>query len=127
MAQKLNLDALTRPYWWPVDVRQPDTEKAGEFTTSTFEAQFVALSEEEMRRIAGEIADQPTERLRAARQHDLLLSAVVAWRDIEDGDGKPVPFSAATLHKVVYSNTWVREALYNAYRASLNPPAQIGA
>lgn len=84
--------ASKRVVWWPVDVHQPRDDGSGEVDTFSIKVQFELLSTEEMRR----------SRLGTYEEDVALLKQKArGWENVGDGDGNPIPFSAAALEQAL--------------------------
>jgi hypothetical protein len=122
---------LTFP--WPVKVIEPDPDKAGEKIERVFTAIFVMLdpdeakaSDETRSNILRQVKpDLKAKELRAIQEqlelHDrvALRRVLKGWKDdIQDEDGKPLPFNDATFSNV-YRFPHIRAALLRAYREAI--------
>lgn len=59
---------------------------------------------------------------RVAKQDELLRRTIVDWKDVVDGDAKPVPFSTEALDAAL---SWglIKIALYQAYTRAMSGQA----
>ena len=91
-----------KTFKWPVKVKEPSADRAGEFDTFEFVALFkrVKLSEIEQ---MGDESGLP-----------LLKKVLVGWEGIEDEDGNPVPFSSKELELFADDVDWLK-AVLSAY------------
>lgn len=105
-------------FWWPVEVRRPDPEKAGAIVVDTFEAQFVALSADDIEAFDEQLAKAKSTSEAVKQTVDRVLSVTRNWRDVVDAGGKPVAFSEASLRAAV-GVTWVRDGILSAYRMAM--------
>jgi hypothetical protein len=109
---------------FPVDVKMPDPKTPGRFVTQQFQATFRAMSQDEARRIDGEMAEL-SDAERQVREHELLHRVVLDWSDVVGEDRKPVAFSDDALAKALQF-PWVRTALYTAYAKAMSGDAKRG-
>jgi len=81
-----------KTFKWPVKVEEP--ADGGVFETSTFDAVFKRVPRSEFQKLAdkGDL--------------DLLKSVLIGWEGIEDEEGKPVPFSQATMKEFADDAYW---------------------
>jgi len=86
-----------KTFKWPVKVEEP--ADGGVFETSTFDAVFKRVPRSEFQKLAdkGDL--------------DLLKSVLIGWEGIEDEEGKPVPFSQATMKEFADDAYWIRGVL----------------
>ena len=91
-----------KTFKWPVKVKEPSADRAGEFDTFEFVALFkrVKLSEIEQ---MGDDSGLP-----------LLKKVLVGWEGIEDEDGNEVPFSSKELELFADDVDWLK-AVLSAY------------
>ena len=75
-------------YPWPVEVRKPSEEVAGEFETHKFIVKFKRLSKKAL--------NEFTEK----EDLEALQKIVAGWSDIKDEEGKDIAFSAKTLKEM---------------------------
>ena len=94
-----------KTFKWPVEVKEPSVDRAGEFDTFEFVALFkrVKLSEIEQ---MGDDSGLP-----------LLKKVLVGWEGIEDEDGNPVPFSSKELELFADDVDWLK-AVLSAYTST---------
>lgn len=110
----------TDSFWWPVRVRVPDPDKAGEVLTQTLEMKFAPQDQDEV------LAQQETyNKLRTARERvdherEQLQKICLDWRGLE---GDP-PFNAENFAKAI-GKAWFRQAVYEAYSDSLSGTAAL--
>jgi hypothetical protein len=86
-----------KTFKWPVKVEEP--ADGGVFETSTFDAVFKRVPRSEFQ----ELADKG--------DFDLFKSVLIGWEGIEDEEGKPVPFSQATMKEFADDAYWIRGVL----------------
>ena len=88
-----------KTFKWPVKVKEPSANRAGEFDTFEFVALFkrVKLSEIEQ---MGDDSGLP-----------LLKKVLVGWEGIEDEDGNAVPFSSKELELFADDVDWLKAVL----------------
>lgn len=116
--------ADTYQFWYPVKVKTPHPEKAGEFEEQTFDALFEPMPLDEAREFDKKMAALPPIE-RTNREHDLIRESLKDWKGVVDGNGKHVGFSAEALEKMLQFS-WARTGLYRAYWAALNGEAAAG-
>lgn len=113
--------------WWPVTVKEPHPDNAGEIQESGFEVEFAIPGREERKKLADEReallaelretddAEKATEiarQLEAFGEHR-YREAILNWRGIE-GDEGPFEYSLPNLDLLLDSD-YVRRALDAAY------------
>lgn len=113
--------APKRLFWWPVTVKIPHPENAGEFQEHGFEAQFEALPLDRAKDL-DDARNRLPERDRAARSYDFLFEIVRGWRDVVDADGEAVPFSREAFEAQL-NYAWFRTAVLAAYEAAVTGQA----
>jgi len=86
-----------KTFKWPVKIEEP--ADGGVFETSTFDAVFKRVPRSEFQKLAdkGDL--------------ELLKAVLTGWEGIEDEDGKPVPFSQATMKEFADDPYWIRGVL----------------
>lgn len=105
-------------YWWPVEVKIPDQNRAGHFETQKFKMRFLAMPSDEGDAMRKEIAALPEEE-QEERQDELLMRVCRDWdEDVVDERGQPVPFSKEALQQALRF-PWNRIGIYGAYARSL--------
>jgi hypothetical protein len=105
-------------YWWPIEVKLPDPDRAGEFVTQKFKMEFLAMPSDEARALTKEIDALPAEQ-REEREHEHLMRVARNWNeDVVDADKKPVRFSKEALAQALRF-PWFRAAVYRGYTRSL--------
>ncbi|WP_413614752.1 hypothetical protein MRB56_12655 [Halomonas cupida] len=85
----------------------------GEVTEATFSVRFRVLDVDEI--------SESIEELRSGKitDDDLFARDVKGWEDISDEKGKPLPFTASNLKKIIRLR-WVRQGMVDAwYRVQL--------
>lgn len=112
-------------YRWPVKVSRPSKDKPGEFDEFTFTAHFLAMPREKAeaytKELTADLSRPATEQ--KLDSDELLLRVLVGWDEVNDMDGKPLPFSEEARAKMLRF-AWNRLGLYAAWRASNNPEAR---
>lgn len=112
-------------FWWPVTVKIPSPDTAGELQEHTFEMQFEAMSMERGRQIDAEIDKLPLAE-RSARRFDFIFEMAKGWREIVDADGVDVPFTRETLEAQL-NIAWFRAGVLAAYeQAMTGQQARLG-
>ncbi len=106
-------------YWWPVVVRRPDPETAGAIMELHFKALFVPQGQDAALAEMQEIDRISNLRERARADREALASKIADWADLEDAEGKPVPFSRTAL-LVELEKPEFRTALHMARAQSMN-------
>ena len=105
-------------YWWPVEIKLPDPNRAGHFQTQKFQMLFLAMPTDEARALTKEIEALPADQ-QADREHEHLIRVCRNWNeDVVGEDKKPVPFSEDGLRQALQF-PWFRQGLYTAYLNSL--------
>ena len=108
-------------YPWPVTIRVPDPDRAGEILEQEFTATFLAMPLDEAEALDEEIDEAPA-RDQVRRRNDVLRRVLVGWDGIEDDDGAAVPFSDDALNAAI-QHSWFRIGVYQAYFRSLQGEA----
>ena len=93
-----------KTFKWPVEVKEPSSERPGEFDSSEFVAVFKRVKMSELEKM-GEATGLP-----------FLEKILVGWEGIEE-DGQEVSFSKATLKEFADDVDWLK-AVLNAYTAT---------
>lgn len=108
----------THRYWWPVTVRIPDPETAGQVIEQQLKLQFEPLPRAEELRSNESFAELKTMRAMAEFEIANTKRIVRNWDGVVDGNGEAVPFSEESLEQALQFE-WFRAAVAKAYRASL--------
>lgn len=106
-----------RAFWWPVRVSLPDSDKPGTFAEQSFEMEFETLTQseaEEIDRLQQESGSNPVE-----AQNALLRRVCRDWRNVEDENDNPLPFSSDNLSRAL-DQSWFRAGVYVAYAQALS-------
>lgn len=113
--------AKTHRYWWPVTVRVPDPENAGQIIEQTLRVELEPLPRDEA--LAAQEAGGTLTTARAAVEHEITqtLRVVRNWDGVVDESGT-VPFSPEAM-RAAMQHTWFREAVSRAIADSLNGEA----
>ena len=92
-----------KTFKWPVTIEEP--ADGGVLEESTFDAVFKRVPRSEFQKLAdkGDL--------------ELLKAVLVGWEGIDEEDGKPVPFSLATMKEFADDSYWIRGVL-KAYTAT---------
>jgi len=93
----------TSSYPWPVEVKRPSSENAGEYETFEFTAIFKRLSKSQLTEFQG-----ATDELKALQ--DILLG----WKDVTEEDGTEIPFTKANV-KLFSEDIDFVNGLFEAY------------
>ena len=106
-------------YWWPVTVRAPDPENAGQIIEQQLLIQFEPKS-----RDAQLEAQEKAAKLTSLREiiaHDIAEARDVIrnWDDVIGDDKQLVPFTAANL-EMALQQPWFRKAVQAALTESMN-------
>lgn len=109
-------------YPWPVKIRVPDPERAGEIAEQEFTATFLAMPLDEAEALDEEI-DALKPRSQVHRRNYVLRRVLVGWDGVEGDDGAAVAFSPASLDAAI-QHSWFRIGVYQAYFQSLQGEAQ---
>lgn len=110
--------AETLRYWWPVTVRVPSRDIAGEMVEQHFEMLFEPEGQDAAVERAKALAADPTPHAIAQAQRDHLATVCRGWRGVVDDTGGEVPFSAEFLGQALQMS-WFRAGVSAAYRESL--------
>lgn len=105
-------------YWWPVEVKKPDPDKAGKLKVEKLEMLFAAVPEDEAKKQQEEFAKLNTDVEREAHQRKILKLVCRDWRDVVGDDDEAIPFSQSVFDQFMQL-PWHRTALYRAYGQSL--------
>ena len=108
----------TDQYWWPVTVRVPDPENAGQILEQEFEMLFEPEDQDTALDAQEEYASLTSPRERVEHERDQLLRVCKNWRGL-DGD---LPFSEEAFRQAL-KKSWFRTGVYAAYGQSLNGEA----
>ena len=76
----------TNSYPWPVEVKRPSLEKAGEYETFHFTAIFKRLSKSELNDFQN-----------AKDELKALNNILLGWQDVTEEDGTEIPFTKANV------------------------------
>ena len=90
-----------KTFKWPVEVREPSSNRPGEFETSEFVAIFKRVKMSELEKM-GDASGLP-----------FLEKIMVGWEGIEE-DGQELPFSKPMLKEFADDVDWLKSVL-NAY------------
>ncbi|MBZ4022198.1 hypothetical protein CKO11_06975 [Rhodobacter sp. TJ_12] len=113
-------------YWWPVTVRMPDPENAGQFVEQSFEMQFEAQSREAVLDHQERYTALTTDRERIEADKEQMRAVCRSWRGIVDEEGADVPFTQARLDDAV-GLPWFRTGVMRAIaEASFGQEAKAG-
>ncbi|TXN60898.1 hypothetical protein [Methylobacterium sp. WL6] len=110
-----------RLFWWPVTVKIPHSEKAGEQQDHTFEMQFEAMPLDRAAAIDAARNTLP-EAERAKRSFDFLNEIAKGWRDVVGQDGEAVAFSTEAFEAQL-NFAWFRDGVLEAYREAVTGQA----
>lgn len=105
--------------WWPVTVLEPDNDNPGTLVEKTFQAQFVVRSREETKALqekrnalvrqlptSSDYLNDEAAAMKKAEDIGALIEAhdrevfhlnITNWKDIEDENEQPIPFSVDAL------------------------------
>lgn len=111
--------AKSHRYWWPVTVRMPDPETAGQVVEQQLKVQFEPLPRDEELRSNDAFAELKTLREMAEFEIANTRRIVRNWDGVVDGDGEAVPFGEEVLGQALQFE-WFRTAIVKAYRASMS-------
>ena len=89
---------------WPVEVKEPSSDRPGEFDTSEFVAIFKRVKMSELEKM-GDATGLP-----------FLEKILVGWEGIEE-DGEPLAFSKELLKEFADDVDWLKSVL-NAYTST---------
>lgn len=112
----------THRYWWPVKVRMPDPDVAGEFIETELRLQFEpmprdeALAEDDQMSRKGEVRDM------VVREEAQFLRVIKNWDGVIDDEDEIVPFSPDKL-RIALQQSWFRTAVSKALAESMHGEA----
>lgn len=110
----LTLSLPESGYPWPVSVKRPNLERAGERETLLFTARFRFLSQTRIEEIGADLRNTtPT-----LTDDGLVREVLIGWSDVLGVDGEPAPFSDATRDALT-GLPGVRTAIVRAWFESL--------
>lgn len=109
-------------YWWPVVVRVPDPDRAGQTVDLKLEILLEPKDQDAAMEDTERLAGIVNIRERASAERAVLTDVCKDWRDVVDEDGKPVPFSTDALDAAL-QKSWFRIGLLRAYGESLSGEA----
>ncbi|PTV94018.1 hypothetical protein C8J27_11069 [Rhodobacter aestuarii] len=113
-------------YWWPVTVRMPDPDNAGQFLEQSFEMQFEAQPREAVLAHKEHYDTLTTDRERIAADKEQMRAVCRSWRGVIDEEGADVPFAQALLDDAV-GLPWFRTGVMRAIaEASFGQEAKTG-
>lgn len=113
--------AKTHRYWWPVTVRVPDPENAGQFLEQTLRLELEPLPRTEALAAQEALAELTTGREMVDHENNQTLRVVKNWEGVVDDQGT-VPFSEDAL-RAALEHSWFRIAAARAIADSLNGEA----
>lgn len=114
--------AETPRYWWPVTVRMPHPEAAGQIIEQQLDILFEPQGQDAALDTA-EAAGAATSPRDFAEQEQATLRAICRdWRGVVDDATGDVPFSD-TAFSAAIQMVWFRQAVFAAYRESLTGEA----
>ena len=90
-----------KTFKWPVEVKEPSSDRPGEFETSEFVAIFKRVKMSELKKMV-DVTGMP-----------FLEKILVCWEGIEE-DGEPLAFSKDLLKEFGDDVDWLKSVL-NAY------------
>lgn len=109
--------AETYRYWWPVTVRVPDPDHAGQIVEQSFRVLFEPLDREAQLAESEVAAGLKTMRDLVDHETRNALRVVRNWDGVVGDDGV-VPFSEAML-KQALRHSWFRDGIQKALKDSL--------
>ena len=114
--------APTNAYWWPVTVTFPDPVNPGQVIQQQLRLKFEPRDQEAERALQERVAAirDGVEQTKAERE--MMVAVIKGWDDVEDRDGKAVPFSLENLDMAL-RQTWFRRGVWVAYYESLSGEA----
>lgn len=105
-------------FWWPVKVRIPDPDKAGELNEATFNMRFKAVAKDRNDELIAKNGTLPNVDQTIA----FIREAAIDWNDVVDGNKEAVPFSQDALTDMLLY-PWARDGIVNAYTAAISGQA----
>lgn len=119
--------AATTSYWWPVTVRIPDPGQPGKIVEQRFNALLKPQDQDEYFADQEAMDKLPTPKARARAERESLARRIEGWdADVVDGQGQPVPFTAANLEAAL-RKSWFRAGIWRALNESaLGEEARLG-
>jgi len=104
---------LSPAYFAPVAIDMLDAD--GVLRTHRFDARFKRLDEPTV------VDIQKRAEAKTITDGQLLDEIMIGWRGIEDADGNPLAFTADEVRSVCTKVSGLRQAIVNAWFASLMP------
>ena len=114
--------AQTYRYWWPVTVRVPDLENAGQIVEQRLRVQLEPMPQDEYDATLAETATLLTARELTAHGIKSIQRVVRNWDGVIDGNGEPVEFSEDMLSQAL-QYSWFRIGIQKALQESQNGEA----
>ena len=114
--------AKNHRYWWPITVRMPDPDNAGEIVEQKLLVQFEPLPRDELVAAQERATELKTLREIVAHETAQAVRVVRNWEGVIDDAGDPVPFTADLLVQSL-QQSWFRKAINDALTASMNGEA----
>ncbi|MFB2531033.1 hypothetical protein ACEYYA_02585 [Paracoccus sp. p3-h83] len=111
----------THRYWWPVIVRVPDPEQAGQYLEQMLRLELEPLPRAEALAAQEAMAELTTGRALVEHEIEQTLRVVKNWDGVVDDQGT-VPFSADAMRSAL-EHSWFRAAVARAIADSLNGEA----
>lgn len=111
--------AETYRYWWPVTVRVPDPDNAGQILKQKFRVLFEPLDREEQLAESERAAGLKTMRDLVDHEIQNALRVVKNWDDVIGDGGEIVPFSEDKLRQAL-RHSWFRDGIQTALKESLS-------
>lgn len=111
--------AETYRYWWPVTVRVPDPDNAGQILKQKFRVLFEPLDREEQLAESERAAGLKTMRDLVDHEIQNALRVVKNWDDVIGDSGEIVPFSEDKLRQAL-RHSWFRDGIQTALKESLS-------
>lgn len=107
----------THRYWWPVTVRLPDPDHAGQIIEQDLRLWLEPLTRDEALAAQDRIVAAASTREAVACEIEDTLRVVRGWEGVVDDDNEPVPFSEGALRQAL-QHSWFRNSVAEAIAAS---------
>ncbi|MFN3313284.1 MAG: hypothetical protein ACK46Q_07440 [Hyphomonas sp.] len=112
----------THRYWWPVKVRMPSPDVAGEFVEMELRLQFEPMPRDEALAEQDQLSRNSQVRDMAVHEEAQFIRVIKNWDDVIDDDGEIVPFSPDKL-RIALQQSWFRASVSKALAESMHGEA----
>ncbi|MBW8283320.1 MAG: hypothetical protein K0M55_06940 [Rhizobium sp.] len=124
MSQQFVVGEVVR-YWWPVIVRIPDPEKAGQVLERKFEILFEPEDQDTAVETQLEYSAIASLKDRIEHERQQLLRVAKDWKGVLDKNRQPVLFSEENF-RAALQQSWFRIGVNTALAESLAGQARLG-